>query len=72
MRPDRLEVAIPSRAPDAVETGKRQKAVRVTIVGATSAQSDTNVARWFERFLAAETPGTAWIAQTPASKRAAA
>lgn len=39
----------------------------VTVIGAPSAASDAAVARWLEKFLAGERPGTTWTAQTPNS-----
>jgi hypothetical protein len=45
--------------------------IKVVIVGKPSAASDRAVARWLERFLAEERPGTVWrvVARRPTESR---
>jgi hypothetical protein len=47
-------------------------AITVTVVGRPGTLSDAAVARFLERFLATERPGTTWTAQVSSDQRRAA
>lgn len=51
--------------------GERVSGARVIVVGAPSAESDRAVARFMERYLEGEHPGTAWRVRERAEPRVA-
>ena len=59
------------RAKTATDFGHHHGPLTVTIVGQPSTASDEAVARYLERFLAAERPGTVWTVDAPEKGRAA-